>query len=71
MNLLGIPYVPSDNLKELPHGLPVRTGRGIILHFTACVLNNAHNLCIPHIPAIACTIVMVFLDCILTSDLNL
>ena len=35
-----------------------------------CVHNNSHiiYIYIPHIPAITCTIVMVFLDCILTSD---
>ena len=30
-----------------------------------------NNLYIPHIPATTCTIAMVFLDCILTSGLNL
>ena len=29
------------------------------------------NLCIPHISAFACTIVMEFLNCNLTSSLNL
>ena len=33
-----------------------------------CVPNNTQNLCIL---VIACTIVMAFLDCILTSVLNL
>ena len=39
----------------------------------ACVPNNVHihNLFIPHIPAIVCTRAMTFLDCILTSGLNL
>ena len=35
------------------------------------VFQITHNLCIPSIPAIRCTIVMTFLDCILTSGLNL
>ena len=37
-----------------------------------CVPNTTHNLCMPHIPAIAFTIAIDgILDCILTFGLNL
>ena len=65
----------NENLKGLSNVLCVHTGSSV-LYFntrpTSVLQINTHIIyCIPHIPDIACTIAMAFLDCIPTSSLNL
>ena len=58
----------------LLHGLRVHT-RSSVLYFNARLMSvpqitHIYNLCVRCIPAIAWTIPVAFLDCILTSGLN-